>query len=263
MSDSHFTPLHALGTALVTGATAGIGLEFARQFAQSAHDLVLVARDEDRLRSVAAELSARHGIDAEVFPADLTQPDAVARVAERIRSEESPVEILVNNAGFGNKNRFLDTELERNQAQVDLLVTATTVLSYAAGQAMRDRRRGAIITVSSIAGFVRSGLYSANKVFQTAFTESLAAELAPSGVRATALCPGFTRTEFHDRMQLQRSTVPDRMWLEADDLVRACLRDVDAGKVLSIPGPQYKALVGLLRFVPRSQLRRQSRSKNP
>lgn len=262
MSDTSFTPLHALGRALVTGATAGIGLEFARQFAQSAHDLVLVARDEERLRSVAEELSNRHGINVEVFPADLTQPEAVARVAERVRSDDSTVEILVNNAGFGNKNRFLDTELERNQAQVDLLVTATTVLSYAAGQVMRDRRRGAIITVSSMASFVSSGLYSATKAFQTVLTESLAAELAPSGVRVTALCPGFTRTEFHDRMQLQRSTVPDQMWLQADDLVRSCLHDVDAGRVLSIPGVQYKALFGLTRIAPRSLLRRQSRSKD-
>ncbi|PIE27421.1 MAG: short-chain dehydrogenase [Micrococcales bacterium] len=251
-----------MGTALVTGATAGIGYEFARQLAESGHDVVLVARDRERLEKVAAELSTTYGVAADPRPADLTDPGQLGAVAERVRAQDDPIEILVNNAGFGNKHRFLDTDLDQNTRMIDLLVTATTVLCHAGGRAMRDRGRGAMITVSSIAGFVSSGIYSANKAYQTTLTESLAEELRPYGVAVTALCPGFTRTEFHDRMDLQRVTVPDWAWLQADHLVAQALSDTDAGKVLSIPGMQYKAVAALTRIAPRSALRRQSRSRD-
>ncbi len=245
-------------TALVTGATAGIGLEFARQLAERGHDLVLVARDRQRLDAVAADLERRFGVTAEVLSADLGDRAAVAAVAARIADPARPVDLLVNNAGYGLKKGFLQNDVEVEEAAFDVLCRAVLVLSHAAGRAMKARGRGAIVNVSSVASFVAMGSYSAAKSWVTVFSEGLATELAGSGVRVMALCPGFTHTEFHQRAEMNMSKLPEALWLDADTLVRDALADLDRGRVVSVPGAAYKALVGALSVLPRGLARRAS-----
>lgn len=248
-----------MSTALVTGATAGIGREFAVQLAARGDDLVLVARDVARLEALAAELSAAHGVSVEVLPADLSDHGQTERVAERLASPDRPVDVLVNNAGYSLNGAFLDTPVEDEVARFDVLTRAVLVLTHAAGRAMRERGRGAIINVSSVASLLTSGTYSAEKSFVTVFSEGLASELAGTGVTVTALCPGFTHTEFHDRAGLDMSKLPEFAWLDAPRLVRDALADVDNGKVVSVPGLQYKAAVAALRIIPRPLIRARSR----
>ena len=249
-----------MSTALVTGATAGIGLSFAHQLAERGHDLVLVARDRVRLENVSDELQATYGVATEILVADLTDRAETGKVAERLADQARPVDLLVNNAGYALKRRFLDNQVSEEEAVFDVLCRAVLVLSHAAAGAMRERGRGAIINVSSVASFITSGVYSAEKSFVTVFTEGLSSELAGSGVTATVLCPGFTQTEFHDRAGLNMSRLPGFMWLESDRLVRDCLADVAKGKVVSVPGPQYKAMVAALRVIPRSVVRKRARA---
>ncbi|PRY58249.1 hypothetical protein BCF74_11266 [Knoellia remsis] len=249
-----------MSTALVTGATAGIGREFAVQLAARGHDLVLVARDTARLDELADLLGSEHGIDVEVLTADLTDRAALTRVAERVASADDPVDVLVNNAGYSLKQRFLDNDVAAEEAVFDVLTRAVLVLSHTAGRAMRERGRGQIINVSSVASFIASGTYSASKSWVTVFSEGLASELTGTGVGVTALCPGFTHTEFHERADLDMTRMPEFMWLDAPRLVRDALADADKGKVVSVPGMQYKAIVGALRVLPRPLVRRQSRS---
>ncbi|HET9630999.1 MAG TPA: SDR family oxidoreductase [Terrabacter sp.] len=245
-------------TALVTGASAGIGHEFARQLAARGHDLVLVARDRARLDAVAAELTSRYAVTAEVLVADLSDRSALQTVADRVADPERPVDVLVNNAGYGQRRSFLRNDVAVEEAAFDVLTRAVLVLSHAAGVAMRDRGRGRIVNVSSVAGFIASGSYSAAKAWVTTFTEGLAAELAGSGVTVTALCPGFTNTEFQQRAGISKPG-PEFLWLDPRKLVADCLHDVDKGRVVSVPGAQYKALVGLLRVLPRSVVRNRAR----
>lgn len=240
-----------MGTALVTGASAGLGREFAGQLAGRGHDLVLVARDEARLRALADELSARYAVDVEVLAADLSDRAALATVAARVADRDRPVDLLVNNAGFGSRRGFVRGELAEEEAALDVMVRAVMVLSHAAGGAMRERRRGAILNVSSVASFAVMGHYSAIKSYVTVFSEALATELAPHGVAVTALCPGFVRTEFHQRAQMNMSRLPDALWLDAAEVVRAGLDDVARGSVVSVPSVPYTALVGVLRVLPR------------
>jgi hypothetical protein len=249
-----------MSTALVTGATSGIGLSFAHQLAERGHDVVLVARDRARLENVSDELRARYAVQTEILVADLTHRADTGKVAERLSDEARPVDLLVNNAGYALKKRFLDNEIGEEEAVFDVLGRAVLVLSHAAAGAMRRRGHGAIVNVSSVAGQITSGTYSAVKSFVTVFTEGLSAELAGTGVTATALLPGFTRTEFHQRARLSMTSVPGFMWLDADRLVAECLDDVAKGKVVSVPGPQYKAIVALLKIVPRSLVRSRART---
>lgn len=244
-----------VSTALVTGATAGIGLEFARQLAERGHDLVLVARDEARLAGVAADLHARYGVHGEVLAADLTDRDQLERVARRLAGPDHPVDLLVNNAGFGLKHPFLVNDVADEERMFDVLCRAVLVLSHAAARAMSARGHGAVVTVSSVAGFTTMGSYSAAKAWATTFTEALAAELSGTGVRAIALCPGYTRTEFHGRADVDVSSVPPVVWLQPDRLVRDCLRDLDRGRVVSVPGVPYKLLVAALQVTPRALIR--------
>jgi hypothetical protein len=245
-------------TALVTGASAGIGHEFSRQLAARGHDVVLVARDQARLEAVAAELKSRYAVAAEVLVADLSDRSALQRVAGRVRDPERPVDVLVNNAGYGQRRSFLSNDLAAEEAAFDVLTRAVLVLSHAAGVAMRERGSGTIINVSSVAGFIASGSYSAAKAWVTTFSEGLASELAGSGVTVTALCPGFTNTEFQERAGISKPG-PGFLWLDPVQLVSDCLDDVGRGRVVSVPGVQYKAIVGLLRVVPRSVVRRRAR----
>lgn len=244
-----------MATALVTGASAGIGKTFATQLARRGDDLVLVARTESRLQELKTQLEDRYSVFVEVLPADLSDRLDIQLVADRLSDAERPVDLLVNNAGFGLKKPFLRNDIRDEEEMLTVLVRAVSVLSHAAALAMRERGRGAIINVSSVAGFMASGTYSAAKSYVTVFTEGLASELRGTGVTATALCPGFTRTEFHDRAGIKGNGFPDFMWLQADPLVKECLDDVDRGKVISIPSPQYKVAATALRVLPRPIVR--------
>ncbi|AKU15520.1 SDR family NAD(P)-dependent oxidoreductase [Luteipulveratus mongoliensis] len=244
-----------MATALITGASAGIGKTFAQQLAAKGHDLVVVARDEARLADLKSRLESEHGISVEVLPADLTERLDVQDVAARLADPAKPVDMLVNNAGYGLKKGFLDNDIVDEEHMLTILVRTPVVLSHAAAKAMRERGHGAIINVSSMAGFLATGTYAAAKSYLTTFSESLAAELDGTGVTVTALCPGFTRTEFHQRAGITRQQLPDALWLDADKLVSQCLRDVDRGKVISVPGVHYKAAAGLLDVLPRGVAR--------
>jgi len=250
------SPAQVRGTALVTGATAGIGHEFAVQLARRGQHLVLVARDDVRLEIVAAELRKEHGVEVEVMPADLLDRAQLNRVAERLRDPERPVDLLVNNAGFGLKHRFLDNDVEAEQEMLDLLVTAVLRLSHAALKAMVARRHGAVVNVSSVAAFLPRGTYSAAKAWVNSFSEWAHHEYAGQGVQVMALCPGFVRTEFHQRMEVSRDSAPRFLWLDAERLVREALSDLDRGRTFSVPTKRYKAIVTATRAIPRGLLQR-------
>lgn len=246
-----------MSTSLVTGATAGIGHEFARQLAARGDDLVLVARDAERLTSVAEDLRSRYGVSVEVLPADLTEPDQLDRVAERLAKRDRPVDLLVNNAGFGLKNRFLDNPIDVEQGQHDILVRAVLRLSHAALGGMVERGRGGVINVSSVAAFLPRGTYSADKAWVNSFSAWAHNEYADRGVVVMVLCPGFVRTEFHQRLGIDRdASAPRMLWLDADRLVREALADYDRGRAMSVPSKRYKAIVAASRVVPRAALQR-------
>ena len=238
------------GTALVTGPTAGIGRSFADQLAARGYDLVLVARDRVRLEEVAGELRSAHGVDVEVLPADLADRDQLATVEARVADRDRPVDLVVNNAGFGLKRGFLDNDVEQEQAMLDVLVTAVLRISHAAATAMAERGHGGVINVSSVAGYLARGTYGAAKAYVTAFSRWADATYRDRGVRFMALCPGFVKTEFHERMEVSRGSAPAFMWLDADDLVAEALRDFDKGRSLSVPSRRYKAVTTVARYTP-------------
>ena len=251
-----------MGTALITGASAGLGEEFAWQLATVRHNLVLVARNQPRLEALAAKLRSAAGIQVEVLPADLSADDDVARVAARLAQAKQPVGLLVNNAGFGTREQFLESDLAVCQAELDVMVRAVMTLSHAAGQAMVRRGRGAILNVSSVAAYTTSGTYSAAKAWVKTFSESLAAELKDSGVTVTALLPGLTRTEFHARAALDYQGFPAVAWLTAADVVARGLADVRRGVVLSTPSLRYGVLGQIARVMPRWVIRAVSVREN-
>jgi uncharacterized protein len=244
-----------MGTALVTGASAGLGLEFAWQLATAKHDLVLVARDEERLTRLAAQLEAAAGIRAEVLVADLSDRVDVERVAIRLRDDERPVGLLVNNAGLGLNQKFVGGDIAREEAALEVMVRAVLVLSHAAAESMTRRGRGAILNVASVAALLASGTYSAHKAWVRSFTEGLAVELKDTGVTATALCPGFVRTEFHERGDIDVSAYPDIAWLNVESVVAAALSDIRRGVVISTPSVRYRTVAALARIAPRSAVR--------
>jgi short-subunit dehydrogenase len=243
-----------MSTALVTGPTAGIGHSFAEQLAARGHDLVLVARNRDRLEEVAEGLRSSYDVEVEVLPADLADRDQLATVEARLADRDRPVDLLVNNAGFGLKQRFLDNDVDAEQAMLDVLVTAVLRLTHAALGPMTERGAGGVINVSSVAAFLPRGSYAAAKSWVNSFSEWAANEYRSQGVTVMALCPGFTKTEFHERMDVRRGS--GLMWLDADFLVRTALADFDKGRVFSIPGAQYKTIVGVTRLVPSRVLQR-------
>ncbi|MEU1307019.1 SDR family oxidoreductase [Streptomyces shenzhenensis] len=239
-------------TALITGSTAGIGAAFARRLAADGHDLVLVARDTARLREQATELHDRHGIEAEVLTADLAQDAGIEAVAARLGDRRSPVDLLINNAGFANRGRYLDVPMADELRMVKVHIEAVLRLTSAASEAMRERGRGGIVNVASVAAFVPRGTYGASKAWVVQFTQGAAQVLAGTGVRLMALAPGLVRTEFHERAGMGTDNIPGWMWLDADKLVAAALADLARGKTLSIPDPRYKALMGLAKMAPRA-----------
>lgn len=248
-----------MGTALVTGGTSGIGAAFARALAARGDDLVLVARDAERLASTAAEFTARYGISVETLSADLSVHDDVVKVAARLEDAARPIDLLVNNAGFGFHHRLLDPDFAVHERAIDVMCKAVLVLGGAAGRAMKARGSGRIINVSSISGWISQGNYSAIKAWVRVYSESLANELHDTGVTVTALCPGWVRTEFHERAGIRTTSLPSWIWIDADTLVEGALRDADAGRVLSIPTLKWKLIGFLVAKGPHAVLRAVSR----
>jgi uncharacterized protein len=245
---------HAYQSALVTGASSGIGERLARRLAADGCDLVILARRTGRLEALAAELSGAHQVGVEVLTADLTSPAGLDAAGARLSDPDRPIELLVNNAGFGSSGSFADLPVGGAEDQVRLNVTAVVRLTHAALPGMLGRGHGGILNVSSVAGFVPSpgaAVYGATKAFVTSFSESLAAEVKGRGVHVTALCPGFTRTAGPARYAGPAALA----WLDADRVARAGLEAVAAGRVLSVPGAQYKSAVSLTRVVPRAVVR--------
>ena len=251
------------GTALVTGASSGIGEEFARQLALRGHDVVLVARRRDRLDTLAGTLSAVHGVMAEVVPADLTTQRGIAVVEKRIGAGD--VDLLVNNAGVGSVGEFAGLPLEREIEQVDLNVRALLRLTHAALRAMLANKRGAIINVASMAGFQPvpyNATYAATKAFVLNFSEALHEEAKPHHITVTCLCPGPVRTEFQEVAGINGERMRGRALLRymartnAHDVVKAALQAAEAGRAIAIPGGINAAIVETARVMPRPIVRR-------
>jgi hypothetical protein len=238
-------------TALITGPTAGLGLEFARALAGRRYDLVLVSRDAGRLGQVADELTGRFGVDAEVLPADLADRAQLHMVEQRLQRPKAPVDLLVNNAGFGLREPFPTGPIEDEQRMLDVLVGAVLRLSHAALPPMLERGAGSIVNVSSVAGFFPSGTYAAAKAWVTSFSLALDDSYRDRGCRVMALCPGFVHTEFHSRMDRRTDSIPEWMWLNAADVVAEALAAMDAGSALCIPSRRYRAIVTMARLAPR------------
>jgi uncharacterized protein len=248
-----------MATALITGGTSGIGAAFARALAARGDDLVLVARDADRLSETATDLKERYAVSVETIAADLAVRSDVVGIAERLTSVERPIDLLVNNAGFGVRVRLTAADTTPHEHAIDVMIRAVLMLSAAAGRAMRQRGAGTIINVSSTAGFVAMGGYSAIKSWVTSYTEGLANELHGTGVKVVALCPGWVRTEFHERANINISSIPPFLWLDADRLVADCLDDAAGGKVISIPSKRYKVLMTICEHLPHRAMRAVSR----
>lgn len=243
-------------TALITGGTSGIGSAFADALARRGFRLVLVARGAERLEATAARLREQHAVEVETLVADLSQPQDVARVAERIEDPRAPIDLLINNAGFSVKRTYAQDGLDLHHRGIDVMGKAVLDLSSAAARAMTARGEGWILNVSSTSGEVTMGPYSAIKAWATTYTESLAVELEGTGVRVMALLPGWVRTEFHARAGISGSSIPSWLWLDADDLVEAALKDLTRGRVVSIPTLRYKAIMLGARLAPRAVVRK-------
>lgn len=235
-------------TALITGASSGIGAAFAHQLAADNYHLILAARREEKLNALATEIQTKHAITVKVLPADLTQPNDVKRVVEQIKTCKD-LALLINNAGFGISGNFWNVKIQNHLDMIQVHDIATVQLTYAALPGMLDRHTGAIINVSSIAAFVArsSGtMYHTTKAFLNAFSEGLHTELRGSGIKVQVLCPGFTITGFHDTPEyknFRRSSLPKFAWLTAGQVARESLSDLQKGKLISIPGAFYRWFV--------------------
>ena len=240
--------------ALITGPTSGIGTGFARRYAADGYDLALVARDGERLHELADGLREKHGTTCEVLVADLARADERAQVCDRLANG---VRVLVNNAGIGTSRDFWDSDPTLLQAQLDVNVTAVMHLTRAALPPMLDAGVGTVINVASVAGLLsgRGSTYSASKAWVVSFSEGLANGLAGTGVGIHALCPGYVHTEFHARAGIEKPSTPSFMWLNVDDVVDDCIADVARGKVVIVPGLQYKLITSGARMVPRELVR--------
>ena len=241
-------------TALITGATAGIGESFSRLLAQEGFDLILIARDKARLEERARDLGRMHPkLRIETLRADLTVEADIERVESRV---SRGVDVLINNAGFGINKSFMKSSILSERELLKVLVETPLRLTHHAIPSMLQKGEGVIINVSSVASFIAGGTYSAAKSYLTVLSESLHSELKGTGLKVLALCPGFTRTEFHQRGRMRMNGLPQFLWLSADLVTEIAWRDVHRGKAISIPGWQYKILMLILRLLPRPLVRR-------
>lgn len=248
-----------MATALVTGGTSGIGNAFVRALAARGDDVVIVARDTERMAAIAAELSARHGVHVECLPADLSRPVDVQRIADWIEDPAHELDLVVNNAGMGLHAKLLDKQaLATQRTAMELMCFAVLQLSGAAGRAMVARGHGRIINVSSTSAWIYQGNYSAIKAWVLSYTQALAIELRGTGVSATALCPGWVHTEFHQRAGVSSDNLPGIVWVDPDELVRDALADAQAGRAISIPTVKWKAAIRVAQMFPRVGIRQLS-----
>ena len=241
-----------MATALITGGTSGIGAAFGRSLARRGYDLVLVARDEGNLARSAEEFRALGAPTVETISADLSDRVDVESVADRLSAIERPIDLLVNNAGFGVHFPLATRDTSIHDRALEVMVRTVLVLGGAAAKAMQARGSGAIINVSSTAGFVTMGGYSAIKAWVTSYSEGLAVELRGTPVTVTALCPGWVRTEFHERASIRTGSIPSALWVDVDLTVEKALKDSAKGKVISIPTARFTILIWLARHIPRS-----------
>lgn len=248
-------------TALVTGATSGIGAGFADRYARLGYGLVIVARDEARLRSKADELRSRWHVVVEVLPADLGEDDGCARVEARLADDTAPIDVLVNNAGYSLGADVLESDVEDEDRMLRVLARAPLRLTKAALPGMLARNRGTIITVSSVAGIISYNAYGAAKAWALKFSQALSLRLTNTGVRAIALCPGLVHTEFHQRSGVDASAAPSFMWLTVDRVIDECMRDLAKGKTVSIPSRRYRTLVGIGARLPANFTARIARNR--
>jgi short-subunit dehydrogenase len=247
-------------TVLVTGASAGIGSAFAEVFAAEGFNVVLTARREDRLRAVAARLEERFGVQAHVVPADLSEPGAAARLWRDLEARGLVIDALVNNAGYGIPGSFIASDWPRQAALLQVMIVALAELTHCALPGMIARGYGRIVNVASLAGLVPAPaghtLYSASKAFVIKFSESLAAEVRASGVHVTALCPGFTRSEFHDvaGTRAKVAQLPGWMWMDAAAVARHGFDAVSTGTPVYVTGRVNRAIAFLARILPQRLL---------
>jgi len=240
--------------AVVTGATAGIGESFTRILAHDGFNIVLVARDLERMKERAAHLESQFKVQTTIIQADLATDDGCAKVEQYLR--ENQIEVLINNAGFGINKAFSVSDVNAEQQLLDVLVRTPMRLMHTVIPQMKERNSGSIINVSSVAGWIAGGTYSASKSYLTVLSESLHTEMSGTGVKISALCPGFTRTEFHERGRMRMNGLPEFMWLSADRVVLQAWKENQNGKVLSVPGWQYLLLSTVSRFGPRPLVRK-------
>jgi short-subunit dehydrogenase len=240
--------------ALVTGATAGIGESFTRLLAENNYNLVLVARDVSRLQERASQLQSQFNVQTHIIQADLSTDAGCAAVEQYIANNQ--IDVLINNAGFGINKAFTMSELKAEQEMFDVLIRTPMRLMHGVLPGMKQRNKGVVINVSSVAGYIAGGSYSAAKSYLTVITESLHTELANTNIKVSALCPGFTRTEFHQRGRMSMKGLPGFMWLNSDKLVAKAWSDALKGKAVSIPGWQYQILVFVIQSLPRSIIRK-------
>jgi short-subunit dehydrogenase len=246
----------------VTGASSGIGAAFARRLAADGHGLVVVARDVARLNATAESLRTKYGVAVEVITADLTTEAGRQLIAARLRDPDRPIDFLVNNAGLSLNTPFLRSTVEAESRLLSLNVHAVMELTLSALPGMVERRQGTVVNVSSVSGFgaaMPGSTYPASKAWVTNFSESVALSVARYGVRVMALCPGYVRTEFHQRAGINMSKTPGFLWLDADKLIEDAMRDLRRGKLVSVPTLKYKVVVFGLRFLPRKLLQRVAR----
>lgn len=244
-----------MACALVTGGSSGIGLAFANALAARGDDLVLVARDELRLKATAEQLRTRYGVHIETMAADLTVREDVAAVAARLEDASRPIDTLINNAGFGVHVRLLDPDTTLQERAMAAMCTAVLILCGAAGRAMKARGGGEIINVSSASAWIATGNYSAIKRWVVSYTEALALELEGTGVQVSVVCPGWVKTEFHERSGSNRPKIPGWLWVDADQVATTALRDVRAGRVVSIPTTRWKIALLIAQYTPKGLVR--------
>ncbi len=241
-----------MATALVTGGTSGIGKAFATELAERGYDLVLVARDESRLAQIAVEMREQFGVVVETLRADLAVRNDLDPIIGRLTDPQRPIEVLVNNAGFGLNASLLDDDVAIQERAMAVMCTAVLILGGAAGRAMKARGQGVIINVSSVSAWIVKGNYSAIKRWVLTYTQALALELEGTGVQATAVCPGWVKTELHERAGVARPNLPGWAWVDASEVARCALDGATAGKVITIPTRKWRAAVWFLEHSPKA-----------